>query len=262
MGKTKRSNRVKSGKTRKYKGGAETLKGKSITFNLFVTENGVSLGDPKVSAIGYTNPVPKNSTPLTRANMKDNIQTYINDKMGGKFDLVSVDTALDTIVPVTAPAPASTPGTGPVLASTTPSKPSMLSNMGKGLASLTKSTGDAETKELKNLKDTAIKKLIAVKNLFEDNIKEEASSFGYKGNSAFGPYANKLNEILEEMNNPIYSTNKTNISNFITKLETVKLLKGNKTDKSKMKYGEGKTIEDAKSVNDFITYLKETTSSA
>lgn len=255
MGKTKRSNRVKGRKTRKYKGGAISLIGKLINLPVYVTKKGVSLGDPQVSDIGglFGKKIPGNATPLARANMSDTIKDHIK-KFGKKYDLGSVDTALDT--------PASTPGTGPVLASTTPSKPSMLSNMGKGLASLTKSTGDAETKELKNLKDTAIKKLIAVKKLFEDNIKEEASRFGYKGNSDFKSYVDKLNEILVEMKKPEYLTDKTNISNFITKLETVKLVKGNKTDKSKMLYDNGKTIEDAKSVNDFITYLNETTSSA
>jgi hypothetical protein len=73
---------VKGGKTRKYKGG-ESLRGKSVTITIFVTEkDGVLLGDPKVSTIRtLTNPVPKGATPLKNINIQTEIQSYIAEKM-------------------------------------------------------------------------------------------------------------------------------------------------------------------------------------
>ena len=159
MGKTKRSNRVKGGKTRKYKGGAETLKGKSITFSLYVTENGVLLGDPKVSTIRTgINPVPKNSTPLTRVDMKEIIQTYIIGKMGG-YNLDSVNTALDTTAPVSGPTPASTPGTGTSTGTSASSKTSTLSNMKSAISGLTKSKIVSDEDLFNNAKQSLIKKI-------------------------------------------------------------------------------------------------------
>ena len=97
MGKTKRSNRTRGGKTRKYLGGGnKSLIGQIIHFPVYVTKDGVLLGNPKVSTIKPEDNLDA-VTPLQKYTINPTIQKYINNKMKD-YNLSTFDKALNGAV--------------------------------------------------------------------------------------------------------------------------------------------------------------------
>lgn len=227
MGKTKRSNRVKGGKTRKYWGGEDPLTDNAeITIQLYLHEKKLYLKPPKVSKL---------SDGAWKKTLK-----LVKDFDSNKYQISNDGKSIATVLNEANISKKITLGDAWTSASASGTESGN---------SVTRKSVLESSKNLEIERKKAIKKLTEVIKLFKDNVK---SRFG-RSNADFGVYADELIKITSE-NIPNFNIN--SLTTLTANLGTVKLNRGDPT-KLGMDYGNNPTItiKDATKLQEFLKFL-------